>query len=423
MSNASLTSRANFNAVGPYQIMAKEIPKRLLDKPGTSPYYGSIALPAAVFARRKQLDIETTKQNFLMYESNSVYNKYADSIMPALTRNTTVATVTYTDHHKVDLKEFDPKFSVRNLPYQKPGQGRANLYPVLIKNELIHGYEWTADILPTAWLRSDSGDLKQTRKNFLNEMGLYKIIVLPFDTFKEFGANLETAIYFCKKDYKGPIEIQHYNSKDSYKYDFRKTDVIVTPRSLEEVDFIFDCVSKPHYEIKGVGSSFKEIKKTLKNAETATFKYPVIDKLKKTLNNCTFKYTNKIYDTDIDKHRVVTSYLSAGWGKGDKHVGNLVYVPPGYQLSGTYKYIVVKNKKEANATIVYLNSKFARYLLHFWRTSRTCDQPQWNSIPVLDRFDLATEDNILDHFVSNDSLKEKIRNDRLHEKAKNSEAA
>lgn len=417
MSN-SLTSRARFFVTEVYQLMANEIPTKVLDKTGTSPYYGCIALPGAVYTRRKKENIETTEDNLIIYESNKVYNKYADGLMPELTRTCNMDTIKYEDHAKLDLTTFDPKFSLRNLPYQKPGQGRANLYPELIKNELAHNYEWTADILPTAWLRSDSGDLKQTRKIFLDKMGLYKIVVLPFDTFKDFGANLETAIYFCKKGYKGNITIQHYGDQTSYDYDFRSRDVIITPRSGEEVDFIFNCVKKSHYEVKGVGSAFKEIKKYLSATKQGNFVYPVVDKLKKTLDTCSFKYTDKLYDSDHNKHRVVTSYLAAGWGKGDKHYGNLVYVPPGYQLSGTYKYIVVNNKQEADAIIFYLNSKLVRYLAHYWRTSRTCDQPQWNSIPVLDKFDLNTEDKVLDHFITSPTLKERIKNDRLHETGK-----
>jgi hypothetical protein len=415
MSN-SLTSRARFFALEPYRLMAQEIPESLLSKTGTSPYYGCVALPAAIYNRRKEMSIETTKDNLVIYESNPVYNKYADGVMPSLTRNCSMSTIKYEDHQTADFSVFDPKFSLRNLPYQKPGQGRANLYPELIKNELSHNYEWTADILPTAWLRSDSGDLKQTRKTFLNDMGLYKIIVLPFNTFKEFGANLETAIYFSKKGYTGDIEIQHFGESSSFKYDFRKSDIIITPRSVEEVDFIFNCVKKKtHYEVKGVGSSFKEIKKYLKDKKSGNFIYPVVDKLKKKLTDCNFKYTDKIFDQDSDKHRVVTSYLAAGWGKGDKHYGNLVHVPPGYQLSGTYKYIVVSDEKEANAVIFYLNSKLVRFLAHYWRTSRTCDQPQWNSIPKLDKFDLDTEEKLFAHFVSSQTLIEKIKNDKLHE--------
>lgn len=418
MANNSLTSRARFFATAPYKYMAQEIPKDLLDQTGTSPFYGCIALPGAIYNRRKELGMETNKDNLIIYESNKVYNKYADGVMPALTRNCTMTIVKYEDHSEVDISTFEPKFSLRNLPYQKPGQGRANLYPELIKNELTHNYEWTGDILPTAWLRSDGGELKQTRKIFLNKMGLYKIVVLPFDTFKEFGANLETAIYFCKKGYTGEIEIQHFGDSSSYKYDFRSCEVIITPRTNEEVTFIFDCVKKPHYEIKGVGKVFKEVKKYLKDKADKKFAYPVIDKLKKTLTTCSFKYSDKLFDADSDKHRVVTSYLAAGWGKGDKHYGNLVHVPPGYQLSGTYKYFVVNDEKEANAIIFYLNSKLARYLAHYWRTSRTCDQPQWNSIPKLDKFDLDTEDKLLEHFVSSQTLREKIKNDRLHETGK-----
>lgn len=294
MSGNSLTSRARFFATEPYRIMAEEIPAHLLKEAGTSPFYGCIALPGAILSRRNQLNIETTENNLIIFESNKMYNKYAEGLMPEVTRNCTMDIIKYEEHALLDLDSFSPKFSLRNLPYQKPGQGRANLYPDLIRNELRYNYEWTADILPTAWLRSDSGDLKQTRDMFLNKMGLYKIIVLPFDTFKDFGANLETAIYFCKKGYTGEIEISHLGSSESYNYDFRASECIVTPRSKEEVQFIFDCVTQPHYEIKGVGSSFKGIKSSLSDKESKTHKFPVINKLKKSLKDCVIQFSDKL---------------------------------------------------------------------------------------------------------------------------------
>ena len=139
--------------------------------------------------------------------------------------------------------------------------------------------------------------------------------------------------------------------------------------------------------------------------------------LKKKIEDCEIKYTNYLFDEDRDKHRVVTSYLAAGWGKGDKHYGNIVYVPPGYQLSSTYKYVVCDTKEKALAVERYLKSKLIHYLAHYWRTSRTADGPQWKCVPVLDRNDLTTDDEIIEHFVKDKDIQERIKNDPLHKKS------
>lgn len=320
----------------------------------------------------------------------------------------------------VDMTTFDPKFSIRNLPYQEPGQGRANLYPTLLEKQLKHDYEWTADILPTAWLRGEGAELKKVRKMFLEQMGLYKLTILPFDTFSEFGANLETAIYYCKKGYNGPIEVTYYGSDESYEFDYRLEDYIIVPPTKEEAIEIYNFVKNyNHYTVTQVnGKAFDKVKKEMSNVKTKEKEYPVITLLKKKVEDCEIKYTDYMFDEDSDKYRVVTSYLAAGWGKGDKHYGNIVYVPPGYQLSSTYKYIVCKDKEEALAVERFLKSKLVHYLAHYWRTSRTADGPQWRCIPVLDRFDLKTDEEIIEHFVKDVDLQERIKNDELHKKSK-----
>jgi hypothetical protein len=416
----SLTSRAKFAAVNVYREMVKEIPFRLLDKPCVIPFYGCGALPAVLDSRRIFNNINTNKNNLFVYESNEVYNKYAQGVYTLTFTKALNGVFDYRED--INMKTFEPKFSIRNLPYQEPGQGRANLYPTLLEKQLNHDYEWTADILPTAWLRGEGGDLKKVRKMFLDKMGLYKITILPFDAFSEFGANLETAIYYCKKGYNGPIEVNYYGSDESYEFNYRLEEYIIAPPTKKEAIQIYNFVKNyNHYTITQVNSKvFNKVKKELTANATKEKLYPVITKLKKKVENCDIKYTNYIFDKDSNKHRVVTSYLAAGWGKGDKHYGNIVYVPPGYQLTNTYKYIICDTEEEAIALERFLKSKLVHYLAHYWRTSRTADGPQWKCIPVLDRFDLITDNEIIDHFVKDLELQERIKNDKLYKKSKKS---
>lgn len=413
----SLTSRAKFAAVDVYKEMVKEIPQDLLGEPCVIPFYGCGALPAVLDSRRMFNNIETNKTNLFVYESNEVYNKYAQGVYMLTFMKVLKGVFGYTDD--VDMSTFNPKFSIRNLPYQEAGQGRANLYPSLLEKQLQHDYEWTADILPTAWLRGEGGELKRVRKMFLDEMGLYKITILPFDTFSDFGANLETAIYYCKKGYDGPIEVNYYGSEESYKYDYRSQEQIVAPPTKEEADLVYNFVKNyDHYKTTQVKTNvFKEVKDDLSAKKTADKTLPVITELKKTIETCVTKYADYVFDEDSDKHRVVTSYLAAGWNRGDKHYGNIVYVPPGYQLTSTYKYIVCSSKEEALALENFLKSKLVRYLAHYWRTSRTADGPQWRCVPVLRNYKIRTDEEIIDHFIKDTKIKERILNDKLHKRS------
>ena len=163
----SLTSRAKFAAVDVYRAMVKEIPQNFLNKPCVIPFYGSGALPAVLDSRRMFNNIESNKDNLFIYESNEVYNKYAQGVYTLTFKKALKAVYGYRE--QVNMQAFDPKFSIRNLPYQEPGQGRANLYPTLLENLKQHDYKWTADILPTAWLRGEGAELKKVRKMFLEE--------------------------------------------------------------------------------------------------------------------------------------------------------------------------------------------------------------------------------------------------------------
>lgn len=378
MAKQSLTSRAQMAAVDPYKVMVAEIPEQLLAQPCSIAYYGCGALPAILDSRRQHLGIETNPDNLLLFESNEVYNTYASSLYSVFTKSY-VGVKEYEEDYSFD---FTPTFAVRNMPYQAAGQGKGNIYHKLLEQELKHNYEWTADILPNSWQRSNAGDLKRVREMMLNEMGLYKIVVLPFDAFGEFGVKTDTAIYFCRKGYKGEIAVQYYDDPSvNYTHDFRNEPIIVTPRSKAALDFLLtNYKQEEKFEIKNIdGKVWKTLK--LESKQTETHKYPVITRLKKTEQQSQCQYSDVLFDKDSDKHRVAVAYLATGWDQGKKHFGNVVYVAPGKQLGMSYKYITFDNEKEAIEARDYLDSDLVRWINHYWRTSRTCDPPQWKAIP------------------------------------------
>jgi hypothetical protein len=404
MAKQSLTSRAQMAAIGPYKTMVSEIPNNLLAKPCSMAYYGCGALPSVLDSRRAYNNIDTTPDNLLVFESNEVYNSYASSLYSVFTK----CYVGVKDYDETYDFDFDPKYAVRVVPFQVPGQGKANVYHKLLEQELQHDYEWTADILPSSWQRSNAGDAKRVRDMMLNQMGLYKIVVLPFDIFADFGMRNDTAIYFCKKGYTGEITVEYYNDPTvSYSHDFRNEPFIVTPKSKQALEFLLRSgKSEDKYEIKNInGKLWKQVE--LNDKEDKEYKHPVVVRLKKTEQQCQLKYSKTIFDNDYDKHRVAVAYLATGYYQGDKHFGNVVHIKPGKQLGMSYKYITFDNEEEAIFARDYLDSKLTKWINHYWRTSRTCDPPQWKGIPKVD----ATQDVFKELDIMH--LKEEILQDLL----------
>ena len=272
--------------------------------------------------------------------------------------------------------------------------------------------DWQADVLPTSLQRGSNEDI---RKSYLNDYGLYKIKTIPFDAFSEYGADVETAMYFCKKGYDGNIEI--VTDIETYSYDFRKEGFIVTPDTKVELEFILSCLRKDSYDFNSVKSinplTGKSLKVNSKKSEffsenkDSTFKYPLLCKMQK--DNNVLGYTSDIIDPDCDKPRLVIPNYTGGWDSGNRHLGVAKYIEPGIQLpKNSYKYKICV-EQEALMHSKYLMSMPVKYLQYVWKVQRTNDAPQLKVIPKLTDFTLETDDDILE-FLGGTDIKQEIEN-------------
>lgn len=409
----SLSERADMFPVAIYGEQIADIPDDLLGSKGSLTYFGSSCHLRLLEMRRKTVGVTHTESNTVAIEND---NYFINSCKSKTSIAADYIVKGYKEHIEQGL-DSNVKWAVRNTPYNYEGQGAARLWADIIKadnkNEIL---DYQSDILPISLMRGSDGELKGMRSKFLNDYGLYKVRPYPFHAFAAWNAKVATAGYFCRKGYSGDITVK--TDVSTYQYDFRSRGLIVTPDTEVEVDFLFHCLDSEGYTwnpVKHEVLGFLNSKSmTIKNpkifsfTKDDTFKYPMVIKLD-SKTGYKLGYTSIIVDVKgIECDKIVIPYQCSSYASGGSELGNVVYVPAGIQLMGSYKWIEI-SASESNAHVNYLQSLPVKYLLANWRTSQTNDLPQLNIIPKLSDTMLTTDDDILE-FLGGKSIKKEIIN-------------
>jgi hypothetical protein len=406
MKKQSLSDRADMFPVKYYGEQISEIPNPQ-DK-GSLTYFGSSCHLRLLEARRKQLKIKHSDANTLAIEND---NYFVTACKSKTSASATYRVVSYEEHANRGLDK-DVKWAVRNVPYNDESTNNGTpLWQDLIEADNKNGIlEFQTDVLPTSLERGSA--TSSIRKRYFDEFGLYKVRTIPFDAFKDWGADVATGMYFCRKGYDGDITVK--TDIETYTHDFRKEGFIVTPDTKVELDFILNCVYKPSYEFgapKLVGEDGKRLKGNVKKLDIfsqdkdSTFKYPLLCEMRSDKN--VLGYTSTLVDPDWDKDRLVIPNYTGGWDGGKREMGVVKYIPAGIQLpANSYKYMVC-DAREAEIHATYLMSTYVKYLQYIWKVQRTNDSPQLRVIPKLTDFSVETDDDILE-FLGGTDIKQEI---------------
>lgn len=392
-----------------YIEQINEIPRDIINKKGSLTYFGSPCHLVLLSNRRQSLGIKNDKNNTIAIENDQYFVNFSKLITDNSPAKYDV--VDYNNYIKIGA-EIGVKFAIRNLPYNFSGAGKSKLWPDLVKADNIHGVlDFQSDILPISLQRGMDSSLIEMRNLYFDYYGLYKIKTLPFDIFSSWNADVATAIYFCKKEYSGNIEIS--TDISTYNYNFRNKGIIITPDTLPEVEFMFGCLENENkYKFKGqphIKDKFYDARKRtildpkkFSLTKTMTHKYPIVIRLTK--EGYELGYTSEIF-YECDHDRLVIPYQTSGYDNGNCEIGVVDFVPAGIQINGSY-YFYNMEEKLGRATIKYLQSWPVKYLLYNWRTSATNDAPQLNIIPRLDDYNAKTIKDYLEMMGGLDIKKE-----------------
>lgn len=415
MKTQSLNDRARMHPVNIYGEMVKEVPINLLEQPGSFNYFGSSTHMLLTQKRRKLNNMKHDSSNTIAVENDQYFVNDAKADM--YDADVDLSVRGYQEHIEKG-NNSNVKWRLNNYPYNWPGQGASRLWAELVRADNMHGVlDFQGDILPTSLMRGQDSELKEMRNLYLNDYGLYKVIPYSWNSFKEWGADVETAGYFCKKGYNGNITVKTNISE--YDYDFRSLGFIMTPDTLPELMWGLSCLgSKQKYKFKGNalslnGKNLGSMRKVMKNKtiysdeKTKSHKYPILKELRLDGNH-KYGYTSEIIDSTHDRNRLICPYLVGAYNtEGRREIGAVFNAEAGVQVGS---YLIEQNLTDnLLAHSKYLTSLPVKSLLYMWRTSKTNDNSQLRIIPKLTDFTVETDADILE-FLGGTDIKQEIEN-------------
>jgi len=241
-----------------------------------------------------------------------------------------------------DKKMFDfSKTIVKgNPPYNDGSEGRNPIYQNFLQQLAKRRPKSVVFIIPTNWFSQDHNAFGKLVRQCLTQLGLYKIQLNPVDLFE--NATVGTCTVFCKKGYKGDVEL---------------TDK-VTGRSR-----VIEDLSK----------------QIIPEADPIVIK--MLDRLKPE-NPYTTYHGNK---GNTNKFRIVTSYRKERFDL--EPLNQLKIIEPNYKSQGGYRvFAEYDTLKDAEYGLLCLSSiwhsKLVKTVMRKTRTSTTLDNPQLRWVPT-----------------------------------------
>lgn len=243
---------------------------------------------------------------------------------------------------------------VGNPPYNDGSKGRAPIYDKFL-NKLSKGQpKKVTFVIPTNWFSQPHNKLGKDVRQFLKDLGVYKIQINPVDLFET--ATVSTCTVFCEQGYNGKIDL--VNTSNDSKYVIEDFNQHILP--------IFDTVSRD-----------------------------LITKLKPKTPFTTYS-GNK---GNTNKFRIVTSYMCYNI-LNEKPLNELKIIEPDYEKQSGYRvFAEFDSMQEAELALEYYNSfwhsKLVQFVLRRTRTSTTLDNPQLSFVPTVDKFNQKFTDHEL----------------------------
>lgn len=265
--------------------------------------------------------------------------------------------------------DFKNTIVVGNPPYNDGSAARNPIYQKFLKKLVQGDAEHVVFIIPTNWFSQDKNKLGKEVREYLRNLGLYKIWINPVDLFE--NVTVGTCTVFCKKGYTGDVELHDKQTNKS---------LVIKDLSLQIL-----------HEIDSV----------------------MLDMLDRLKPDTPFKtYSGKQGDTS--KYRVVTSYRKERFDI--EPLNELKVLPPEYKSQGGYRvFAECDTEEEANSRAEELrsfwHSKIVKTIMRKTRTSTTLDNPQLRWVPVIDINKKFSDEELYKIFKCSAEEIEMIEND------------
>lgn len=314
---------------------------------------------------------------------------------------------------------------VGNLPFTS-GQGKAPVAIPIMLALLDKGTPESINLVQDiGFLSSAAAPAPEFRKALFNA-GLKEITFNDQSLFKDSDATVWTADLFCQKGYTGKVSVTSLKG-NKYKYDYRKTDIIVEGGSEELTDFLYNQLSLTkghgvllcHQEKTGLTVNRKGEVSVDINSISDTLQdgfVPFLYKMSKSGN--VIKYINKKCvkeSKDHDSYRIVMGYLPSG----ESHslsIGLTTIIPPGVYLPDSpNRYFIAEDKGHAESLNNYIQSNpVDKFILQTTRKNKTFDAKTVDGVtkfvPKLPAgVKIETDDDVFEFFKTPVNIREAVR--------------
>ena len=256
-----------------------------------------------------------------------------------------------------------------NPPYNDGSKGRAPIYDKFLEKLSKNQPKKVTFIIPTNWFTQPHNKLGRDVRQFLKELGLYKIQMNPVDLFE--GATVGTCTVFCKKGYIGKIQLVSANNKDQFEI----------ANFEEQIIPEFDTVSRN-----------------------------LLMRLRPEKPFVT--YAGGKFDTNC--WRIMTSYRKERFDI--EPLNPLKVFEPNYKSQSGYRAFasfVTQSDAEKNLEFYksFWHSKLIKFIMRKTRTSTTLDNPQLFWVPVIEIDRVFTDEDLYKIFNLTDNEIKRVEND------------
>jgi len=239
------------------------------------------------------------------------------------------------------LPTMDVNLAVGNPPYNDGSAGRNPIYHLFLEKYAINPPDFTFFVIQANWFTQPDYKLGKSVRASLKKLGVYKIVINPYDTFET--AKVKTCTVFCRKGYVGSIEL--IDSDTGFKNTITNFDqTILYTVNPDELTILTTLKPVKPWITHGGGKG------------------------------------------DTNTWRIMTSYRKENFEVTP--LNPLKVMEPNYKSQTGYRvFAEFKTKEEADQALVWYksfwHSKLVTWILQRTRTSTTLDNPQITWVPKI----------------------------------------
>ena len=131
--------------------------------------------------------------------------KYEHRVNYAVNKYNLLGNYKVSDYFNEDFSNMNVTVMVGNPPYNDGSSARNPIYHLFLEDAVKKNPEFFVMIIQANWFTQPDKKLGKSVRDSLKKLGLYKIVINPYDTFDR--AKVKTCTVFARRGYTGPVKL------------------------------------------------------------------------------------------------------------------------------------------------------------------------------------------------------------------------